>query len=186
VTLSRRRSPTRGRTATATGAVLAIALPALCASSCIPSEAPTLSRGDPAPDFAAVSLKGGFPVSLDDYRGHTLLVNLWATWCEPCKTETPYLQSLYEEHRDRGLRILGVSVDRKADLHAVADFARDMGVEYDIALDPMATSREAFRARGLPTSVLIDREGVVYFSWIGPVPEDDPTFLAGLNDVLSR
>ena len=186
MTLSRRLSPTRSRTGTRTGAVLAIALPALCASSCIPSEAPTLSRGDPAPAFAAMSLKGGFPASLDDYRGHTLLVNLWATWCEPCKTETPYLQSLYEEHRDRGLRILGVSVDRKADLPAVADFVREMGVEYDIALDPMATSREAFRARGLPTSVLIDREGVVYFSWIGPVPEDDPTFLAGLNDVLSR
>lgn len=165
-------------------AALALALIALCAPSCIPSEAPTLSRGDPAPAFAAISLKGGLPVSLHDYRGRTLLVNLWATWCEPCKTETPYLQSLYEEHRNRGLHVLGVSVDRTADLHAVADFVRDMGVAYDIALDPMATSREAFRARGLPTSVLIDREGFVYFSWIGAIPEDDPTFLAGLEDAL--
>ena len=165
-------------------AALALALPALCASSCIPSEAPTLSRGDPAPAFAAVSLKGGFPVSLDDYRGHVLLVNLWATWCEPCVIETPYLQSLYEEHRDQGLRILGVSVDRAADLGTVVDFVRVMGVEYDIALDPKITSRKAFRARGLPTSVLIDRDGIVYFSWRGPISEDDPTFLAGLEDVL--
>lgn len=156
----------------------------LLQAACAPSEPLTLGKGDPAPAFSTVSLRGGHSVSLADYRGATLLVNLWATWCGPCKTETPYLQSLYEEHRDRGLRILGVSVDRHADLHAVADFVEEMGVEYDIGLDPTAASREAFRAPGLPMSVLIDREGLVAFSWIGPIPEGDPTFLAGLEDTL--
>lgn len=150
------------------------------------SDPPTLRKGDPAPEFSTVSLKGGRSLSLAEYRGGALLVNLWATWCGPCKTETPYLQSLYEEHQGRGLRILGVSVDRHADLHAVADFVEEMGVEYDIGLDPSAVSREAFRAPGLPTSVLIDREGVVAFSWIGPISEGDPTFLAGLEDTLRR
>lgn len=168
----------------AKGLALACTAIALTHAACVPSSPPTLANGDPAPDFSAVSLKGGHPISVADFRGTTLLVNLWATWCVPCKTETPYLQSLYEEHESRGLRILGVSVDRSADLHQVVDFVREMGVEYDVGLDPAAVSREVFQAPGLPTSVLIDREGLVAFSWIGPIPEGDPTFLAGLEDVL--
>ena len=155
-------------------------------ASCIPSEGPTLQRGDPAPPFTATSLEDGSPVSLSDYLGETLLVNLWATWCHPCRTETPYLQSVYERYRERGLRILGVSVDLAADSGAVVAFAEEMGVAYDIALDPEAVSRDVFLARGLPTSVLIDRHGVVAFSWSGPIPEGDPTFIEGLEAVLGR
>lgn len=123
-------------------------------------------------------------MSLQDYAGHALLVNLWATWCHPCREETPYLQALHQEHRDAGLRVLGVSVDRRADLDAVHAFVAEMGVAYDIVLDPDAKSQDVFRARGLPTSVLIDRNETVYFSWVGPIPEGDPAFLAGLADVL--
>ena len=155
-------------------------------AACIPFEAPTLRRGDPAPPFTAVSLHDGSPISLADYRGNTLLVNLWATWCHPCRAETPYLQSVYERYRDRGLRILGVSVDLPPDSAAVAHFVEEFGVEYDIALDPKATSREVFLARGLPTSVLIDRRGTVAFSWIGPIPEEEPTFIEGLEAALGR
>jgi len=153
---------------------------------CIPSEETTLRGGDPVPAFTAISLEDGSPVSLSDYLGQTLLVNLWATWCHPCRTETPYLQSVYEDYRDRGLRILGVSVDLPADSAAVVHFVEEFSVTYDIALDPDAVSRETFHARGLPTSVLIDREGTVAFSWIGPIPEGDPTFVQGLEAALER
>ena len=153
---------------------------------CIPSEQAILRGGDPAPAFTAVSLEDGAPVSLADYLGETLLVNLWATWCHPCRTETPYLQSVYERYRDRGLRLLGVSVDLPADSAAVVHFVEEFGVTYDIALDPEAVSRETFHARGLPTSVLIDRHGTVAFSWIGPIPEGEPTFIEGLEAVLER
>ncbi len=153
---------------------------------CIPSEEITLRGGDPAPAFTATSLDDGTPVSLSDYLGETLLVNLWATWCHPCRTETPYLQSVYERYRDRGLRILGVSVDLPADSAAIVHFVEEFGVTYDIALDPDAVSRETFHARGLPTSVLIDPTGIVAFSWIGPIPEGDPTFIGGLETALGR
>lgn len=153
---------------------------------CIPSESATLRRGDPAPAFTAISLEDESRVSLSDYLGEALLVNLWATWCHPCRTETPYLQSLHERYRDRGLHILGVSVDLSADSLAVVRFVEEFGVEYDIALDPEATSRDLFLARGLPTSVLIDRTGAVAFSWIGPIPEGEPAFIEGLEAVLGR
>lgn len=154
--------------------------------ACIPSESPALRTGDPAPDFTASSLHDSTPVSLSDYRGHVLLVNLWATWCHPCRAETPYLQAVYERYRDRGLRILGVSVDRRADHDAVIEFVEEFGVEYDIALDPDAKSRDLFHARGLPTSVLFNRDGTVAFSWIGPIPEGDSTFVGGVEGALER
>lgn len=163
-----------------------LTLTALLLASCIPSESPTLRAGDPAPDFTATSLDDGSPVSLADYRGHVLLVNLWATWCHPCREETPYLQSIYERYRDRGLRILGVSVDRTADHDLVTEFVHEFGVEYDIALDPGAVSRDLFHARGLPTSVVFNRDGTVAFSWVGPVPEGDTTFLGGVETALGR
>ena len=173
---ARARSPARG-----------VLLPLVFAlGACIPSESVTLRAGDPAPAFTATSLDTGSPLSLTDYLGQTLLVNLWATWCHPCETETPYLQSVYERYQDRGLRLLGVSVDRRADHDAVIEFVEEFGVTYDIALDPDALSRDLFRARGLPTSVLIDREGTVAFSWIGPIPEGDPTFVGGLEATLDR
>lgn len=143
-----------------------------------------LAYGDPLPPFTAETLDTSEPTSLDRYRGDVLLVNLWATWCVPCRTETPYLQSLYESYRDAGLEIVGVSVDRAADLDAVRDFVDEMGVEYDILLDPQGRAERVFRARGLPNSILVDREGRVVFSWLGPIEEDDPTFLAGLEETL--
>lgn len=179
-----RRLPAAARARAPAHGVLLLLAFALAA--CIPSESVTLRSGDPAPVFTAISLETGSPLSLTDYLGQTLLVNLWATWCHPCETETPYLQSVYERYQDRGLRLLGVSVDRRADHDAVIEFVEEFGVTYDIALDPDALSRDLFRARGLPTSVLIDREGTVAFSWIGPIPEGDPTFIGGLEATLAR
>lgn len=176
-----RRRRARPRLLPTVAAALAVQVPA-----CIPSEEATLRHGDPAPEFTAIALEDGNPVSLTDYRGQILLVNLWATWCHPCREETPYLQSVYERYRDRGLRILGVSVDLTADSAAVVEFVHEFGVEYDIALDPEAVSREVFLARGLPTSVVIDRDGAVAFSWVGPIPEGDPTFVEGLEAALAR
>jgi len=160
-------------------AVLAVLLLAGCGGQ------DGLAYGDPLPAFTAEALGTGAATSLDQYRGQVLLVNLWATWCIPCRTETPYLQSLYESHRDDGLRIVGVSVDRAADLDAVRDFVDEMGVEYDILLDPGGRAERVFRARGLPNSILVDPEGRVVFSWLGPIEEGDPTFLAGLEETLA-
>ena len=157
----------------------------LATAGCLPGDAGGLRYGDPLPAFTATGLTGGGPVSLDHYEGRVLLVNLWATWCVPCRTETPYLQSLYAEHGPRGLEVVGVSVDPSADLPAVEAFVEEMGVEYDILLDPEGTSEKVFRARGLPNSILVDAAGTVVFSWLGPIEEGDPTFLAGLEEALS-
>ena len=161
---------------------LAVALLA----GCIAGDAPGLRSGDPAPALTLASLDGERTVRLADYRGQVLLVNLWATWCHPCREEIPYLGELYHRYRGDGLAVLGISVDLRSDIAAVLEYVDEMVIEYDIALDPDALSKEALAARGLPTTLVVNRNGSVAFSWMGPVPEGEPTFVAGLEAALAR
>ncbi|HAD75617.1 MAG: alkyl hydroperoxide reductase [Gemmatimonadetes bacterium] len=154
-------------------------------SACAPSDLPSPPQvGDQAPEFQATSLDGTRTVALADYAGQTTLVNLWATWCAPCRFETPYLQAVYEENQDRGLMIVGVSVDSPSALDQVNDFLEEMGVTYDILLDPGMVSTDSFMPQGYPTSYLIDGEGVIRFARIGPIPEGDAEFLEALEQTL--
>ena len=157
----------------------------LWVSACTPGDLPGPPQvGDPAPEFQAVSLDGERSVALADYAGQTVLVNLWATWCAPCRFETPYLQSVYEENQERGLMIVGVSVDSPFALDQVNDFLEEMGVTYDILLDPDMVSTDAFLPIGYPASYLIDGEGVIRFTRLGPIAEGDPAFLEALEQTL--
>jgi peroxiredoxin len=156
----------------------------LAVSACVPGDLRPPQVGDQAPAFEATSLDGERTVALTDYAGQTILVNLWATWCAPCRLETPYLQSVYEENKDRGLMVVGVSVDSPSALDSVNDFLEEMGVTYDILLDPGMVSTDVFAAMGLPASFLIDGDGVVRFTRLGPIAEGDPAFLEALEQTL--
>jgi peroxiredoxin len=140
--------------------------------------------GEPLADYSATTLQGD-SVSLGSLRGEVVLLNLWATWCIPCQTETPYLQSLFEEHRDRGFRIVGVSQDVGDAREDIATFVAEYGVTYTILHDPRMRGLDLYRVIGLPGSFLIDREGVLRWMQYGPIREDDPIFLRALEDVLS-
>ena len=140
--------------------------------------------GEAAPGFQALSLDGERTVALSDYAGQTVLVNLWATWCAPCRQETPYLQSIFEENRDRGFMVVGVSVDSPSALDMVNDFLEEMAVTYDILLDPDMVSSDVFMPIGYPASYLIDGDGVVRFTRLGPIAEGDPAFLEALEQTL--
>jgi len=153
-------------------------------SACAPGDLQPPQVGDAAPEFQAVSLEDGRMVALADYLGQTILVNLWATWCAPCRQETPYLQSVYEENRDRGLMIVGVSVDAPSALDLVDEFLEEMEVTYDILHDPAMVSTDAFLPIGYPASFLIDGDGVVRFTRLGPIAEGDPAFLEALEQTL--
>ncbi len=154
-------------------------------TACAPGDLRPPQVGDPAPEFQAMSLDGERSVALGDYVGRTLLVNIWATWCAPCRQETPYLQSVYEENQERGLMIVGVSVDSPSALDLVNEFLEEMGVTYDIVLDPEMVSTDVFAPIGYPASYLIDREGVIRFTRLGPIAEGDPAFLEALEQTLN-
>lgn len=115
------------------------------------------SSGARAPEFELTTLDGQ-QVSLASLRGKVVLVNFWATWCPPCRIEMPGFQRVYETKRDRGFTIVGISTDAIGS-RAVADFVRERGITYPIAMATGAVVQEFGGARTLPISFLIDREG---------------------------
>jgi len=117
---------------------------------------PAFLAGAPAQSYPVLGLDGKTD-SLDRYRGHVVLVNLWASWCAPCRSETPALERLYEDERSRGLVVLGIDQGESRD--AAAGFASSMKLRYPILLDQDQAYGRAYAAIGLPTSIVVDRNG---------------------------
>jgi cytochrome c biogenesis protein CcmG/thiol:disulfide interchange protein DsbE len=120
-----------------------------------------------APRYALTALDGT-PLSPDALREKVVLINFWATWCLPCRVEMPLLQRMSERHRDAGLVVVGLSVDRGSE-QSVRDFLRERGVTYPVAMVGPDVERAFGGVRGYPTSILIDRGGVVRYVVVGPL-----------------
>lgn len=120
----------------------------------------------PAPDVQLTDLNGQ-PVMLSDFRGQVILYNAWATWCPPCKAEMPTLQDYYEAHKEKGFVIVAIADGQH--LEEVAPFAADYGLTFPVWPDPESQAAKAFRASGLPTSFVIDRDGVARLTWTGAI-----------------
>jgi len=147
---------------------------------------PPVGVGVAAPNFTAVNIATGDSVRLTDYRGQVLLVNLWATWCDPCKAEMPEIQRLYDELKPEGLRVLAVSQDEEG-TNVVRKFIADHHFTFDVLHDQKHSSQDLFRAVGLPESFVIDRQGVIVkrvTGWI--VHWDDPVQKALFRRLLER
>lgn len=120
--------------------------------------------GSQAPDFALLDLQGT-ERRLRDYRGQVVLVNFWATWCGPCRLEMPSLQARAERYADEGFVVLAVDDDEPEDV--VRAFGDELGLSIPLLLDPGGKVQALYRVRGYPSSVFIDREGVVRIQHIG-------------------
>ena len=145
------------------------------------AHAPEIGR--PAPDYRAITLDGD-SVSLGQSRGRVVLLNVWATWCHPCREEIPVLQALHERHASRGLELVGVSVDARGEEKTIREFARDFRMTYPLWLDPDERVQSTFLAIGVPATFLIDRQGVLRWRHVGPVRANDSTLARELELAL--
>lgn len=118
-----------------------------------------------APPFAAATLNGR--LNLGDLRGAPLILNFWATWCEPCLVEMPYLQSIYEQYRSRGLRLVAVNLGEVR--ATVAAWVQQNRLTFDIAFDPNGAIATAYRLRGQPSTFVIAPTGDITHIFYGPV-----------------
>lgn len=125
-----------------------------------------LQAGDSAPEFAAVTLAGD-TVSLKALRGEAVMLNVWATWCIPCREEMPSLEALHREHAKDGLRVVGVSIDAAGMDSEIAQFVNEHKLTFIILHDPAERVSRAFRTRAVPETFLFDRKGKLVRRWIG-------------------
>jgi peroxiredoxin len=137
-----------------------------------------------APDFTFSDLNG-VKVSLAAYRGKVVMVNIWATWCPPCRQEMPSMQRLYEKFKGENFEILAVSIDSEG-REAVAPFMRKMNLTFPALLDPGETIRPLYGITGVPESFIIDKKGIVVEKIIGPANWATPEVFLFLKDLIHQ
>ncbi len=132
--------------------------------------AAALNETMPVPDATFQGLTGA-QVRLADFKGKVVLLNFWGTWCVPCLREIPELVRVSEQFQKKGFAVLGIAVDsgRPDDIRA---FMAEHRMTYTILIGELGFIKKAFRVVGFPTSILIDRQGMIRKRYVGPQSEE--------------
>ena len=138
-------------------ALLAACLPMLLAAG----TAAALSTGDTAPIFKAAMLEGDGQIDLSDFRGKVVYLDFWASWCPPCLTSLPVLESLRKEYPEESFQIVAINLDQ--DPRKALRFLEKIRIGYPSGADPKGRIPESFGLKTMPTSYLIDADGVIRF-----------------------
>ena len=142
-----------------------------------------VGRGAPAPEFSLPRVPGGEVLALDQWRGRTVLLNFWATWCAPCEAEMPSMQRLYRSLAPEGLELVAVSVDESD--QAVERFLQRLGLDFTVLWDPERRVSDLYQAYRFPETLLIDASGTVVERYVGPREWDAPEYAERIRQLLS-
>lgn len=141
------------------------------------------SVGEPAPDFRLPSLSGQ-EMGLEGLKGQVILLNFWASWCDPCKEEIPEFERLHQKYHDRGFQVVGINIDKKRE--NAQKFADHFHVSYPVLLDPESEIIRRYLGRSMPTSYMIDRTGhvreVIFGFNRGKLPQIEQTIVRLLDE----
>jgi peroxiredoxin len=150
-------------------AALAIVLPALAGTEA------------PAPQFT-LAARGGGDVSLAQYHGQVVMINFWASWCGPCRTEMPLLDSIYRKYNKLGFTLLGVNVE--PDSKAADDWLKQTPVTFPILFDKDSKVSKLYQVAGMPSTVIIDRKGNLRVLHHGYKPGDENEYLDSIRTLV--
>src|SRR5262245_42559622 len=143
-----------------------------------------IAVGSKAPNYRAMDLATGDTVAVrEHYRGHVTLVNIWATWCVPCKVEMPAMQRLYDSLSGRGFRIAAVSIDQEGP-EVVREFTSNLHLTFDILQDRKGDIQQAYQTTGVPESFLLDTTGIIMKRVIGAHDWASPVNTALIHRLL--
>ncbi|HET6836907.1 MAG TPA: TlpA disulfide reductase family protein [Gemmatimonadales bacterium] len=142
--------------------------------------------GQRAPDFRALDLASGDSVSLQErYGGYVTLLNIWATWCGPCRIEMPSMEQAYQALAPEGFRIAAVSID-EGNPEDVRAFGRELGLSFDLLQDRDTRVTQMYQTTGVPESFLLDRNGIIVKRIIGPHDWNSPVNRALIERLLEQ
>jgi cytochrome c biogenesis protein CcmG/thiol:disulfide interchange protein DsbE len=145
---------------------------------------PSPRRGFLAPDFDLEAI-GSQRIHLQDLRGQVVVINLWASWCPPCRAEMPALQRVYEDYQERGLVVLGVNMTAQDGVAEAEAFAGRLGLTFPILYDRTGLVGKLYQSRALPTTFFLDREGVIQRVVVGG-PLTEVTLRSHLEPLLEE
>jgi peroxiredoxin len=140
--------------------------------------------GDTAPNFTFPGLDGKM-VSLTDYRGKVVFLNIWATWCPPCRKEMPSMEKLYQQLKGEDFEILAVSVDT-AGATVVGPFMKKYKLSFPALLDTRGTVQNIYGTTGLPESFIVGRKGIIEKIVIGPTDWSTPETVRFFRNLLRK
>lgn len=126
-----------------------------------------ITVGSSAPEFSAKDVHTGKVRTRDDYKGKVVLLNIWATWCGPCRVEMPSIEKLYQAYGPAGLQVVAVSVDEYVGTDSVRAFADNFGLTFDVLHDPQYRIEKAYQTTGYPETFIIGPDGVIRRKVIG-------------------
>ncbi|MDQ0484715.1 peroxiredoxin family protein [Guptibacillus hwajinpoensis] len=132
-----------------------------------------INEGNEAPDFTLYSLEGQ-EVKLSDYRGKVVFVNFWATWCPPCKAEMPHMEEFYKEYADQyDAEILAVNItSEESSTEMVDKFIQDYKITFPVLMDTDGMQSETFATITIPTTYVIDKNGIIMKRLVGPMSKE--------------
>lgn len=149
-----------------------------------PTNRPLVVVDRPAPDFSLPRLDGEI-VRLSDFRGKVVFLNIWATWCSPCREEMPSMERLYQEMKGQPFEILAVSIDILG-AKAVAPFMTEFKLSFPALLDPQGSIQRLYGATGVPESFIIDKNGIIAAKVIGARDWASPDAVKVIKDLAQR
>jgi len=145
---------------------------------------PRLEKGVPAPNFTLPRLDGKM-VSLADYKGKVILLNIWATWCPPCVEEMPSMEKLYQELKGEAFEILAVSIDVLG-AKAVIPFMKKHKLSFPALTDTKGVIKSLYQTTGVPESIIIDEDGIIIEKVIGPRDWATPGVIRYFRNLIQR
>jgi len=127
--------------------------------------------GAKAPEFVAMTLDS-VPIrkTLDDYKGQVVLINIWATWCGPCRVEMPSIEKLHEAYASKGLKVVAISIDEPGSDAAIREFVKEYKLKFEVLHDPGGQDGRVtrdYQTSGYPETVIIGRDGVIRRKLLG-------------------
>lgn len=167
------------------GAVCVLAIALIAATHFLGDELFPVSVGSPAPPIVAATLdQPQQERTLTDYKGKVVLLNIWATWCEPCRVEMPSIEKLHHDFGPQGLVVLGVSVDDPGAEDAIRDFVKEYGLTFRILHDPKQQTKTNYQVTGFPETFVIGREGTIRKKVIGAADWNSEANRALIRELL--
>lgn len=166
------------------GAALGLVL--VLATQLVGEKVVPVAEGRQAPGFTATTLDQT-PVrrTLDDYRGQVVLLNVWATWCGPCRVEMPSIQRLHRQLAPEGLKVVAVAVDDVGSEQKIRDFVAGMGLTFDVLHEPSGRIERDWNAMGIPSTYVLDRSGTIRRMVRGSTEWDDSSTVAFVRGLLA-